>query len=176
MKKTVIAAFFTLLFTLAAIIGVKAAAMDAPTYPEDTLADYLRALAGEKDEKEVPLGSERPFFIRTAAIRDVPIEAGQYAEEVFRARFEHDWAENILSFEGEKESVFGSVPLYAAEYVCMENGSEVRVLFLSGKTQDEMISFLVLFDENCRKDAETALEELAENAFFPGENSTFNCA
>ena len=176
MKKTFTAAFFALLFTLAAIISVRAAVLDSPTYPADTLADYLRALAGEKDGKEVPLNDGQTYFIRTAAVDDVPIEAGQYVEEVCRAHFEHDRAENILSFEGEKESVFGSIPLVSAEYACMENGKEVRVLFVSGKKQDRMISFLALFDEADREEAEALLRDLEEDAFFPDGNSTFNCA
>ena len=174
MKKTVLTAVFTLLFTLAALTCIRVMAEEPPTYPADSLAEYLRAIgrAGDSEETEVSDSA----FIRKIVIEEVPIDAGQYVEEVYRAHFEHDRRDDILSLESEQEVLYGSAGFACASYLCEEGGTEVHVLFLSRKKGDAMISFLALFEEGDQKEIEAALNRLAFREFAPADSSMPNCA
>ena len=173
MKKTVLTAVFALLFTLAAILTVRAAAEESPTYSADSLADYLRIIGGSGESSETAVGEDA--MIRKIVTENAVIEAGQYVEEVYRAHFEHDRSE-ILFLMSEQEVLYGSARLFSAEYLCSENGKDMHVLFLSGKKEDAMISFLVLFEKSERKGTERMLNVLVHEAFFPEDQSMPGCA
>ena len=149
MKKNLLTALLAAALTIAMTTFVIRAygLQENPTFPGDTLQEYIENITSSGEVKTVYPEAENTLpMIRFSRTKDVPIEEGQYLEEVYQAHFEHDRSGQIISKTAIREYVFRDLTMTGIDYTCAEGNDKVHVLFLTRKEGTDMCTAVVLYE------------------------------
>ena len=148
MKKNILTALLAAALTIAMTTFVIRAygLQENPTFPGDTLQEYIENIASSGEIKTVYPEEEKALpMVRFSRTKDVPIEERQYLEEVYQAHFEHDRSGQIISSTGIQEYVFQDLTMTGIDYTCAEGNDKVHVLFLTRKEGTDMCTAVILY-------------------------------